>query len=232
MIKEKKRQEDLTYVSSQLSKRLKSSFGKGPDSCFSTFEEGMLYIHIRKFITPSEEVLLKRNKKGLALTYRNVILEAIIEDLKIELNKIFKVSFTHFFQDWDFDTNSGLLLMMTTSYNPPHIKNNNYSINNNLIIEKIQNAYIEAYKKPNDITISQINENIYVAECKHNFLPIELELYKQGNYEILLNHSYDIKRRLTEYKPLFISAFKRIVNDIFVMWDYDEDKNIVVFFVK
>lgn len=228
MIKEKKRQEELTFVSSQISKRLKSSFGKGPDSCFSTLEEKVLFVHIRKFRTPSEEVLLQRNEIGLALTFRNTIMTAIFENIKQELIDTFDLDFNSFFQDWNFETNTGLLMFHAERVS---LFSEDKRDTNDFLTNRIHIAYSETCKVPTKVEIYNLN-NIFIAGNYGVLSALEVELFQKGHFEILRAHSYSVKHHLQARKHLFIPAFRQELVDMYIYWDYKRNKNYMIFYLK
>ncbi|MDQ0256953.1 uncharacterized protein YbcI [Evansella vedderi] len=231
MIKEKKDQEDLIYISSQLSKLLKKSFGKGPDSCFSILHQNMLFVNLRQFTTPAEEVLLFKKEKSFALKFRSIILQSVFEKFKPEMKKTLSLEFDSFFHDWNYDTNSGFILF-TKKTKTANQTGKLDRLKNQYLEESIFNCYSETYKTPQSIDLWKINNNLIMAKCHDILLPIEKELFRQGHYELLYNHLVEIKYSIIEHKRNFSFSLDREIIDMFLVWDYDLNNNYLILYLK
>ncbi|MCD8509906.1 MAG: DUF2294 domain-containing protein [Bacillus sp. (in: Bacteria)] len=224
-------QEDLINLSSQLSKMIKRSFGKGPDSCFCTFDEDVLIVRVKKFITPAEQVLLEKNERNFAQKFRSHIISDILDSFKEKLRDELEVEFDHFYHDWNFDTNTGFILFInanSVSIQPFQEQNTGTET----LKENITRTFSSIYKQPGHVQLKNIGNNIVIAHCQDTLLPIEKELFEQGNYELLYNHMEYVKSGIMENKLLFDSNFQQGIQDIFLLWDYDNHSTYLVFYLN
>ncbi|MDG5787480.1 Na-translocating system protein MpsC family protein [Evansella sp. AB-P1] len=235
MIKQKRSQENLIYLSSQLSKILKKSFGKGPDSCYCTLREQIVFFHIRQFKTPAEEVLLQKGETNLATKLRKTIMDAIFEQFKQELDKILDIEFESFLQDWNFETNTGLVIFISkVSESNNDITSQLNQTKNEILEDQIAIVYSEVYKAPRHVRTFEVTETICVLECTNVISPLEIQLYKKGmEYsDVLLSHSNDLKKSIRSNRERFSSGFNLKIYDVFIFLDYKTSKNYVVFYLK
>lgn len=225
MIKKSIVQEDLITLSSQLSKMLKRSFGKGPDSCFCTYDNGVFCVRVKKFITPAEQVLLEKNEKSFAFKFRSIIMEKILDDFKVLLREVLEVDFERYYYDWNYHSNTGFIMYKKEGNSPP-------SMHMVDLEEKVLQTYSSIYKLPTEVTFSKVGTAIVLAQCNEVLLPIEKELFAQGNYNLLYEHRTYVKDSVIENKIEFAANFQQELQDIFLLWDYASNSNYLVFCLK
>jgi uncharacterized protein YbcI len=216
----------LVYLSSTFSKLLKRSFGKGPETCTVILKGNRFYVYMRNFITPAEEVLIKQDKLELAVNFRSSIINAVTEDYLPEVSKVLGISFDNFFHDWNYDKNTGILLLDQSQSG--HEENLENTFVNNLfaLIENVGSNY---YKKPASLKIIKFTQNICAIESTEVLLPLERLVYEKGSFELLNHQSREIKNGYWKNKEQFEGIFKRLIEDMFMMWDYKNNRNYLVF---
>lgn len=110
-------QENLLYLSSTFSKLLKRRFGKGPETCYVILKGNRIYVYMRNFITPAEESLINNDEVDLAAKFRSTVINIIIKEFILEVSKVLGSSFDHFLHDWNYEKNTGILLLENTRSN-------------------------------------------------------------------------------------------------------------------
>ncbi|MBY0147637.1 Na-translocating system protein MpsC family protein [Neobacillus niacini] len=216
----------MVYLSSTFSKSLKRSFGKGPETCNVILKGNRFYVYMRNFITPAEEVLIKQDKLELAVNFRTSIINAVTEDYLPEVSKVLGISFDSFFHDWNYDKNTGILLLDHSQLD--HEKNLDSTFENNLftLIENVGSSY---HKKPASLKVIKFTQNICAIESKEVLLPLERLVYEKGNADLLLQQAWEIKTGYWKNKGQFEGLFNRLIEDMFMMWDYKNNRNYLVF---
>lgn len=181
---------------------------------------------MRNFITPAEEVLIKQDKFELAIKFRSSIINAVMEEYLPEVSKVLGISFDDFFHDWNYDKNTGILLLDNSQSD--HKENIYYSFESNLfaLIENVGSSY---YKKPESLKVVKFTQNICAIESKEVLLPLERLVYEKGNVELLLHQACEIKKVYWRNKGQFEGLFNRLIEDMFIMWDYKNNRNYLVF---
>ncbi|MBP1940477.1 uncharacterized protein YbcI [Bacillus luteolus] len=209
-----------------MSKRLKQKFGKGPETCFASLKDDMLSIHIKKFITPAEEVLIGSENTNLALKFRSVIMKAILTEFIDEVMNEYQIQIENAFHDWNYENNSGMILF---KINQPVSSGDEYQFfAGNRVLKTLQDVTSNIHKVPTNCKLIRLNGNLYVIECQEIMLDIEKVLFKKGYEEILIERSNEIKNSYTQHIPLFEEALGRGIESIFIMWDYDNDNGYVL----
>jgi uncharacterized protein YbcI len=214
------------YLSSTLSKLLKRRFGKGPETCNVILKGNRFYVYMRNFITPAEEVLMKQDKLELAMNFRSSIINAVTEEYLPEVSKLLGISFDSFFHDWNYGKNTGILLLDNSQ--SVHEENMDNSLERNLftLIENVGSSY---YKKPAFLKVVKFTQNICAIESKEVLLPLERFVYEKGNMEILFHQAWEVKNGYWKNKGQFEILFNRLIEDMFMMWDYKNNRNYLVF---
>lgn len=219
-------QDDLLYLSSKFSKTLKSSFGKGPETCYVVSQNNRLFIFISNFMTPAEEVLVANNEVNMANNFRASVINLICKEFIDEASKALGVRFQSCFHDWNYDTNKGILIIET---------NNTQSIGQaEVYVEKglfvvLGRIISKLHKTPEQFEVLKWNQSVCVVECRDVLLSMDRYLFRQGYTDILLEHSREMKTFIKSQKNQLEEVFNRGVDDLFIIWDYEKNQSIVVF---
>jgi uncharacterized protein YbcI len=181
---------------------------------------------MRNFITPAEEVLIKQDKLELAVNFRCSIINAVAEEYILEVSKVLELSFDYFYHDWNYDKNTGILLLENSQSD--YKENIDYSFESNLftLIENVGSNY---HKKPSSLKIVKFTQNICAIESKEVLSPLERLVYEKGNGELLLHQVCEIKKGYWKNKGQFEGLFNRLIEDMFMMWDYNNNRKYLVF---
>ncbi|OLO42194.1 hypothetical protein BTR23_02940 [Alkalihalophilus pseudofirmus] len=228
MIMSKVGQEELMYLSSFLSKKMKTNFGKGPETCVSIVKHHTIYVQIRNFITPAEEVLKNKNQLSLAIQFRTAIMETIFQEYKTEVFNLLNMELESFYYDWDYNLNHALV-MFVSNKGIDEIKSDDQEI---LLKEKVMYVSSKVHKEPSEVHIQKINSNMYVARCQEAMCEIGKVLYKKGLNEVLYEYAYDLKGRFFENTHYLEAELNRKVEAHYVLWDFHQNINYMVFIFR
>ncbi|MCM3442618.1 Na-translocating system protein MpsC family protein [Metabacillus halosaccharovorans] len=223
-------QEDLLLLSSTLSKILKRRFGKGPEMCFVTLHSDRIIAFIRKYITPAEEVLLKNDNVNLVYKFRSAVMEDVVDEFIGEVKDSLGMSFDSYFEDWNFNRNTGMLIL-ENSHSRNWITTDIHPALKEKLFEGISVVNNEIYKAPTSMEIIKINQNMYAVECRDTLIQMEKILYNKGYFGLLQERSNDIKNSYFLHKGKFDSIFETRVEDIFLFWDYKNDRSYMFFYL-
>lgn len=227
-----KQQEDLLQLGSTLSKKLKQRFGKGPESCFVTLHMGKLTVIIRNFITPAEEVLINIGEMNLAYNFRTILMNHIANELIThEAFKVLNFNNGSFLQDWDFETNTAILLFEEESLSK-NLDNKNNPYFYEKMTDQIKYVSSELHKAPHSLDIMKISPSLLAVECQGVMLEIENVLHKKGHQDLLQERSRGIKKRFQNKKDLFAKIIGKEIEGIYILWDYKKDRNFIIFYLQ
>jgi uncharacterized protein YbcI len=214
------------YLSSTFSKLLKRRFGKGPESCNVILKGNRFYVYMRNFITPAEEVLMNQGQLELAHNFRSAVINSVTQEFIPEVLMALGISFDYFFHDWNYDKNTGILLLDHAQSN--HEEKIDNSLQDSLfhLIENLGSYY---HKKPASLKIVKFTLNICAIEVKDVLLSLEKLVYEKRNVDLLYHHARNIKDGYWKNKEQFESLFNRLIEDMFIMWDYKNNRIYLVF---
>jgi uncharacterized protein YbcI len=222
----KNNQEDLLYLSNTFSKLLKRSFGKGPESSFTHLRDGRLFVYMRNFITPGEEILIDSRQTTLALNFRFKVIQAVSKQILDIVRNVLGSPFDMVYQDWNYSTNTGMLLITSQDvYNKGKID----TIFEEDLFDAITKVASDYHKVPNKLTIIKSNSNVCAVEAEGSIQPLAQALYESGDINLLYRGYEETKKGYFKQKSLFEKAFNRSIDDLFIMWDFEQNKNYYIF---
>lgn len=219
-------QDDLHALSSSFSKLLKRGFGKGPETCFAVFKGNKLYVYIRNFMTPAEDILLADQQNNLTIEFRTAVIKSLSKELLQESSRLLGIQFQSFYQDWNYDTNSGLLLLVSPDLKQ-EIKLEEKVVDG--VYKLIRTIGASYHKMPTVLRTVPSPSNFFAVESKEVLLPLESLIYERGQTDLLFTHARKIKKGYWQHKSLFEEVFNRSIEDIFILWDYVGNKKYIIF---
>ncbi|WP_195891958.1 Na-translocating system protein MpsC family protein [Neobacillus dielmonensis] len=208
------------------SKLVKRRFGKGPETCYVSLKGMRLYVYLKSYLTPAEEVLLESDELYLAHKFRSKVINAVIKEFIPEVSEVLGVEFDRFYHDWNCDTNTGMILLENGFSNDVAKIDMPFERELAQLIEKVGMHY---HKSPSQLKVVKYTHNICAIELKEVLSQLEELVFKKGNMDLLLYQSIEIKRGYMMHKIQFEDLFPRIIEDLFMLWDYENDRNYLVF---
>lgn len=88
-------------ISSYIGKLLRDNFGKGPESAYVTIEHPFILIHIRNFISPMENALLKQGKESTVEETRETMLSSLVPEIQAYILALTETEYEKFYYDWN-----------------------------------------------------------------------------------------------------------------------------------
>lgn len=198
--------------------------------CFVSLHSNRLIVFIRKYITPAEEVLLKKDNINLVYKFRSAVMEEVVDEFSKEVKKTLGMSFDSYFEDWNFSRNTGMMILENSSlrnWSGPAIQ----PALKEKLFEGLSLLSNDIYKAPTSMELIRINQNMYAVECRGILMQMEKILYKKGYLELLQECSNDIKNAYIQQKGKFDSIFDTRVEDLFLFWDYNDNRSYIFFYL-
>ncbi len=222
------KQEELTQISSYVSKLIKSKFGKGPETCYTSLSERFIVIHIRRFMTKVEEELVKKDDLATARKIRTKITEDLFEPIRETLEEQWGKEVTQLYQDWNFQKNTGVLLAVVKAEELPARES---SLEFMLLRNEI-NKQSEFYKyQPQELELTKVTSSIYIFKCGGYLLPIERLLMEKGMH-ILEERENNVRKNYEANVHRFNKIINNEIDTIFMIWNYEEDLSYKIFYCK
>jgi uncharacterized protein YbcI len=222
-------QSKVDYVSSYISKLLRKSFGRGPQSCQTTICNKHVVTYIRGFISPMEEILLKQGQYKEVDYARNMILDHLLDELKGVVQVTFNIEVSDYYHDWNFPNNSGVLVfVIENAEGPEHVMD----IDVGALEKEMAKLSFLAEKVPDEIITYPISPSIVLIERKGILVQIEKALIEKGFEQELKFTKDELEKNYFHRDGRFEEILKTTIKDIFIDWNFKEDKSVMVFMMK
>ncbi|SMQ83295.1 Uncharacterized protein YbcI [Bacillus sp. OV166] len=219
-----------TELAGYIGRTLRENFGKGPESVYVSYNHTILTVYLRNFISPSETVLLGQQQEAMIQTTRDLLMQKLIPEFKAYIKILTSIEVNEFYYDWGLHNKSGLFVCIGSTSTEIEINNEktyNYHGQESLH-QEINRISLQAEKTPEEVVSYLLNERTLVVIRNGILVPIEKELIRLGNFEILRIAKRNLEKRLLHSSSNFESILQTKVNDVFVDWDFYRDKSVIV----
>lgn len=220
------KQEELTQISSYVSKQIKSKFGKGPETCYTSISDQYIVVHIKKFMTKIENEFVNKEDFATAIKIRTKIMEDLLDPIQEMLEKICEKQIIQLYQDWNFQKNTGILLAVVKTEEKVESEN---SLEFMLLRNEISKQSEFYQYQPKELEFTKIGDKIYVIRCAGYILPIERILIKKGMH-ILEERENKIRKKYDANVNRFNKITNNEIIDIFMIWNYEKDESYKIFY--
>ncbi|MGG1400808.1 Na-translocating system protein MpsC family protein [Bacillus salipaludis] len=215
-------------LASYIGRTLRENFGKGPESVFVSYNQSILTVYLRNFLTPSENVLLAQEQEAIVQTTRDMLMQTLIPEFKAYIKILTGMEIKEFYYDWGLHNKSGVFIGISTSLKAlGEIINDSYEGKEQLH-QEIKRISIQAQKEPEEVESYLLNQRTLVVLRQGILVSIEKELIRLGSSETLKLAKRNLEKRLLHNSNHFESILHTKVNDIFVDWDFGLDKSAIV----
>jgi uncharacterized protein YbcI len=216
-------------LSSYISKILRDNFGKGPESVHVSYGYTFITIYIRNFESPTEKVLMNQKQEEIVQRTRDLLMQTLIPEIKTYIKIVTGMEVREFYYDWDLHNKSAMFTGIcsdSTSLGKTVVEN--YS-GREEIHKEIINLSRESEKRPEEVYSCQLNHRTLLVIRNGILVSIEKQLIRQGMREELKLAKRILEKGLLHNNNHFESILNTKVLDIFVDWDLDLDKSVIVF---
>src|SRR5690606_19057424 len=98
--------------------------------------------------------------------------------------------------------------------------------------EEINNIGQQTQKIPEEVLSVKINERTYAILRTGILITIEREFIRLGYRDMLRVAKRSVEKRQLHNNLRFESILDSKIDDVFVSWDFDRDKSIILFIVN
>jgi uncharacterized protein YbcI len=219
-------------LSSYISKILRDHFGKGPESVHVSLGKTFIIVYIRNFLTPTEKVLMNQKQDESVQQTRDLVMQTLIPEMKAYIKIVTGMEIREFYYDWGLHNKSAMFTGIcsdSTSIDGP-IKEE--FTGKTELINEINNLSSESEKKPEEIYACQLNHRSILVNRNGILVRIEKQLIRQGMQEQLKLAKRTLEKGLLHNNNHFEGILNTKIIDIFVDWDFDLDKSVIVFVIN
>lgn len=220
-----------TEVGSYISTLLRDHFGKGPTSVFVTVKPPFISIHLRGFLAPTERILLKQQEHRRVLETRDLLMNQLAADIKLDLWKIGKLEVEEVYADWNLDDQTGMILAIMADKSGAKEIAWDSAIQIESIREEVNEASRKAQKTPESTELYWLNNRTLLIERSGIFVEIEKELIYGGFVEELKLVKRPLERRLL-LQTRIEAILKQPILEVFLDWNFITDKGYIVLLLE
>lgn len=218
-------------VGSYISTLLRDHFGKGPTSVFVTVKPPFISIHLRGFLAPTEKILLKQQEHRRVLETRDLLMNQLAADIKLDLWKIGKLEIEDVYADWNLDDQTGMILAVMADKSSAADIEWDSDIQVESIREEVEEASRKAQKTPESTELFWLNNRTLLIERSGIFVEIEKELIRGGFVEELKLVKRPLERRLI-LQTRIEAIMKQPILEVFLDWNFITDKGYIVLLLE
>lgn len=214
------------FISSYISKLLRKNFGKGPQTCRTTLSKNHLVTYIRGFLTPMEEILLQQGQNRYVDDIRAVIINHVLSEITGVVKVTLGVDVEEYYHDWNFPNNSGILIFVLEEIIGQVSQTD---IDMQRLESEVGRISYLVEKVPDHIYIYPISPTVYLVERSGILVPIEKALIEKGFEKELRFTKDELEKVYFHREGRFEDIFKKSIRDIFIDWNFKEDKSLMAF---
>ncbi|MEH7417810.1 Na-translocating system protein MpsC family protein [Neobacillus drentensis] len=226
-------QQKLMDISSLTSKLLRKNFGRGPETCYAYAKDQFLVFYIRGFLSPLEAALLENGNSDQIEISRNIVMKNVQNQLKGILELEFAQDIESFYHDWNYPQNTG---MITVQFEGAIIEKVGPKISDPVelkpLIDEVERISVLVQKRPEKTEAYFIPPKIYLIIRDGILIQIEKALIEKGYEQTLMVTKDELEKSYLHRDGRFEEIFSNPVADIFVDWDFSEDRSIMCFVLK
>ncbi|MFP7300186.1 Na-translocating system protein MpsC family protein [Neobacillus niacini] len=216
-----------TELSSYISKILRENFGKGPEMVHVSLGKTFIVFYIRNFLSPTEKVLMNQKQDESVQQTRDLVMQTLIPEINAYIKIVTGMEIREFYYDWSLHNKSAMFTGICTDSTSIDYPINEEFTGKSELIDEIINLSSESEKKPEEIYACQLNRLVVVIR-NGILVRIEKQLIRQGMREQLKLAKRTLEKGLLHNNNHFEGILNTRVIDIFVDWDFDLDKSVIV----
>lgn len=215
-------------LSSYISKILRDNFGKGPESVYVTLGKTFIIVYIRNFLSPTEKVLMNQKQDESVQKTRDLVMQTLIPEMKAYIKIVTGMEIREFYYDWGLHNKSAMFTGICSDSTSIDVPIKEEFTGKAELINEIINLSAESEKKPEEIYACQLNHRSILVIRNGILVRIEKQLIRQGMQEQLKLAKRTLEKGLLHNNNHFEGILNTQIVDIFVDWDFDLDKSVIV----
>lgn len=215
-------------IASYTGKLLREHFGKGPESVLVSIGRQYITIYLRNFLTPSERILLQQEHVIIIHQMRDKLMQMVNPEVVGYVHELTGIEPTEIYYDWSLHNQSGIITIICPERLDHEMETSEDYNGKEELEQEIILISQRAQKPPERLYSCEMNNRTLLFVREGILAPIEKEFIRLGHGELLK----EVKRNLEKSALHHCTEFEQILNrqilDIFVDWNYELDKSIIV----
>ncbi|USB34055.1 Na-translocating system protein MpsC family protein [Paenibacillus sp. YPG26] len=217
--------EKNTLISSFTGKLLRNRFGKGPESVNVSIGECGIAIHIRNFISPVEQFLLDKEEEQALRYTRELLMKSLLPELSAYMKAELGLVTEELYYDWGLHNASGMivgLFELHSEKSAPY--RGQKSVHDHVI--KVSGM---VQKEPVHIDSWWLNSKTLIVVREGILIILEKELLDLGYENILKSTKRKMEKRYLDQETGFTKVLNKTLSDIYVDWDFSQDRSVIAY---
>lgn len=219
-------------IASHIGRLLREAFGKGPQSIYVNISRPFIVIYLRNFLSPTEKILLQQDQVESVRHTRDLVMKALIPEIKAYLLQDAQMNIREFYYDWGFDNYSGILVGMESDPNSLLYSPQEWYAGKEEMHCEVERISQQIQKKPEEVRSYLINERTLLVVRTGILISLGKELIRLGFEESLKLAERNLERSHLIHNDQLQKIFQSQISDIFMDWDFHLDKSIIVFILN
>ncbi|QSO55122.1 DUF2294 family protein [Alicyclobacillus curvatus] len=221
------RQNSNQQIGNYIGKLLRDTFGKGPESVYVAASQTCFVVYLRNFMSPMEKILIEHEQEATVFEMRAKLMESLFPEIRAYVRITTGIQLREFYCDWNFTNQSGVLVGVSQEAMPSDEPAEDY-VGKSEIEQEVIRISAQAERAPDEITSFALNHRTLVVVRAGILVRIEKEFIRHGQESLLRRVKATLEKSHLETNEHFEEFLKRRIVDIFVDWDFDRDKSVIV----
>ncbi|NMO94431.1 Na-translocating system protein MpsC family protein [Paenibacillus lemnae] len=215
-------------IASFTGKLLREHFGKGPESVLVSMGGQYITLYLRNFLTSSERMLVQQDHTMIVNQMREKLMQLVIPEVSGYIHSLTGCQPSEIYYDWALHNQSGMITVICPQpfAEVPDLRED-YDKKAELE-EEIILISEQAQKVPEQLQSYEINNRTLLFVREGILAPVEKEFIRLGHGELLKNVKRNLEKQYLYNQQVFEPILNRRMLDIFVDWNYAQDKSIIV----
>ncbi|WP_172195791.1 Na-translocating system protein MpsC family protein [Saccharibacillus qingshengii] len=205
-------------------KMLRTHFGKGPEVLSVSLDHRSLVLHMKKFTTPIEDVLLaKKDEKTFRYT-RELMMKALVPELETFVREELHLNPMSLYYDWNLRNSSGVIVVLLDMKAEAY---EDYE-NKEGVHEQIVEVLTKTQAKPSTIESWWVDSKTLLIFRTGIAILLEKELNDLGYTDILKTVKRKLEKEMLWEQAGIGRALRRPMTDLYIDWNFDRDDSVIV----
>lgn len=216
-------------VASHIGKMLRDAFGKGPQSIYVSMDSPFIVIYLRNFLTPTEKILLSQGQSRTVQHTREIVMASLIPEIKAYLLLLTGIPIQEFYYDWELHNHSGIFVARQLEESP--LGHRGLYKGEEQLHQEISCISHRIQKRPDEIESRMINNRTFLIVRSGILIDLSKELMRLQLKEPLKQAINHLEKQYLRDNIQIEKILTTKVVDVFVDWDFERDKSVIVFIV-
>lgn len=217
-----------SQLSNYISKLLRDHFGKGPESVHVSIGTKYITIYVKNFMSPTEKILLQQQHEKIVNETRDLVMDTVIPEIKANIHFITGMEIKEFYYDWSLHNRSAVMVGISTEESKCSLPIEESFTGQEGMHSEIVNITKTVQKVPEKLYSFRLNQRTYIFIRYGLLVSIEKQLIRQGLHEELRIAKRELEKGYLHKNSHFEEIMQTKINEIFVDWDFDLDKSVIV----